>query len=368
MANQLFRTDFFLTPILIEEEQVTEIPQLAKQFGITSYKVYLHGKFAYKFLDFWPPLRTSYGFKTGFDDGMVYQIFEFVSRIGPPGIVCMHCENWEIARVFRERLIKAGRKDMAAWSEGSPHFCEAGHVRTYAYYAKWANCPVYIMHTTTEETVKEIELARTEGVKIFGQTGTNYLTLDYTGHKHVVPIRDRETQEKLWQALNNGIVDTVGTDHVSLGFPREEVMKKRDVWSAIESYTAHAQMHLPILLSEGVNKNRLSLTRMVQVACENPAKIFGLYPKKGAIQVGSDADLVVVDLHLTRKVTDDMILSSSGWSNYEGWEMKGWPVMTILRGDVVMEWPEEESKPRIIGAPKGKYLPRVPGCQFYPMS
>jgi len=106
---------------------------------------------------------------------------------------------------------------------------------------------------------------------------------------------------------------------------------------------------------------------MVQVTCENPAKIFGLYPKKGTIRIGSDADFVIVDLNLTRKVTDDQILSSAGWTIYDGWEMKGWPVMVILRGDVVLEWPEEEVKPRIIGTPKGRYVLRVPGHASYPL-
>ena len=92
-----------------------------------------------------------------------------------------------------------------------------------------------------------------------------------------------------------------------------------------------------------------------------------IYPKKGAIRVGSDADFVVIDLDLTRKVTNSMIFSLPGWTIYEGWEMKGWPVMVILRGDVVMEWPEHMNKAKIIGVPKGRYLPRIPGHQSYPL-
>ena len=113
-----------------------------------------------------------------------------------------------------------------------------------------------------------------------------------------------------------------------------------------------------IMLSEGVNKGRITLQRFVEVCCQNPAKIFGLYPQKGAIALGSDGDLVIVDLERRRTVTRDMINSSTGWSIYEGWEIKGWPVMTILRGHVIMEWPDDEAKPKILGRPIGRYVPR----------
>ncbi len=366
VGNQHCRTDYFLTPILVEEKQIKEIPELAERFGITSYKFFLQLKFAYKFLKKWPAAETTYGFKTDFDDGMVYQSMELISRLGPPGIACFHCENWEIARVFWDRLIEEGRKDAAAWSERSPHFCEAGHIRTYAYYAKQANCPIYINHVTTEESVQAVLSARADGVRIFGNTQAIYLAFSCDSDWiWSPPLRDRETMGKLWQALSRGITDTISSDHVNLIVSREELLK-HDVWTRPPGPN-RADMLLPIMLSEGVNKDRISLPHVVQVACENPARIFGLYPKKGTIRIGSDADFVVVDLDLTRKVNDNMILSSCSWTIFDGWEMKGWPVMVILRGDVVMEWPEGEIKPKIIGAAKGRYLPRVPGHASYPL-
>lgn len=364
LGDQHSRVDYFYTPIFATDEQVLEIPELAKRFGITSFKYYLHMMEARRFLKVWPAASTL-GIADGFDDGMVYLGLELTSRLGPPGIVLIHPENWEIARIFEDRLKKAGRKDMAAWDERSPHFCEAGHVRTYAYYAKVTNCPLYIIHVTTEETIKEILQARADGVRIFGQTSTCYLSLSHDVWKINVPLRDRETMEKLWQALRDRIVCT-GTDHVHVNMSRQE-MEKEDVWSTMSGFPSRVEAHLPVLLSEGVNKGRISLPQMVRASSEDPAKIFGLYPKKGAIQIGSDADFVVIDLNLTRKVTNDMVLSSTGWTIYDGWEMKGWPVMVILRGDVVMEWPKEEIKPKIIGAPKGRYIPRVPGHVAYPL-
>jgi dihydroorotase-like cyclic amidohydrolase len=109
---------------------------------------------------------------------------------------------------------------------------------------------------------------------------------------------------------------------------------------------------------DGVNRGRISLLRMVQVCSENTARIFGLYPKKGVIAPGSDADLVVVDMDRKVKVTNDMIHSSSGWTLWEGREMKGWPVMTVLRGKVIAEWVDGGKRPEIASKPFGRYLPR----------
>ena len=125
---------------------------------------------------------------------------------------------------------------------------------------------------------------------------------------------------------------------------------------------------MPVMLTEGVHKHRISLEKLVEICCENPARIFGIYPKKGTISVGSDADLVVVDLERAMRVRKDMIYSSAGWSIWEGQELKGWPVMTILRGRVIMEWPEGAPRANImLDKPVGCYIPRKPGRQLYPI-
>jgi dihydropyrimidinase/dihydroorotase len=113
-----------------------------------------------------------------------------------------------------------------------------------------------------------------------------------------------------------------------------------------------------MLLSEGVNRGRLSMERLAQVASENPARIFGLYPKKGAILPGADGDFVVVDLKRRVKITRDILHTITPWSIYEGWEATGWPVMTIVRGNIVMEWPEAEPRARVTGAAVGQYQRR----------
>lgn len=308
-----------------------------------------------------------------YDDGAVYLAMRSVAEMGPPGLLCLHCENWEIARILKEDLIVAGRTDVSAWDDHSPAFCEAGHLRTYAYYARQTNCPLYIIHCTTPETLDEIIKAKAEGVDITGQAQPHYLVLDKSAAVINVPLRSSENHPKLWAALRSGVLDSVGGDNIWTAMSLEQIKEtgKRypdPVWtSRVDNFNGGTQAVLPILLSEGVNKGNLSLSRLVEVYCENPARKFGLYPKKGTLSIGSDADLVIVDLDRKEEWTSEMCFSRAGWSIYEGWELTGWPVMTILRGDVVMEWPDGEPRARIIGSPKGEYIPRIPGAEQYPI-
>lgn len=356
-GNQYSMVDYYLTPIIANDQQAAEIPELAGKNGVTSFKIQLHMKMGPPTWDIFPPGQLMGHF--GFDDGMVYLAMENISRIGFPGILSLHCENWEIARIFQQRLLKDGRKDTAAWNDRSPAFLEAGHVRAYAYYAKITGCPIYIQHVTTPETVDEIIKAKNEGIKIFGQTGPHYLSLTKDISKINVPLRDRNAIESCWQALRDGLIDCIGSDHVTTRKSRDKCEVKGDMWASnTTGFPSRVEALLPVMLSEGVNKGRISLERLVEVCCKNPAQIFGLYPKKGVISLGSDADFVLVDLGRTRTVTHEMIQSAAGWSMFEGMELKGWPVMTILRGKVVMEWPEREPRAKIVGEPMGRYIPR----------
>ena len=200
---------------------------------------------------------------------------------------------------------------MAAWDERSPHFCEAGHVRTYAYYAGVTGCPLYVVHTTTRETLDEIKKARQEGVKVYSQTGHHYLSLSHDVWKINVPLRDEETMGILWDSLRDAEIDCIGSDHVDWGMSRAQ-MDKGNVWETSSGFPSRVEALLPVLLTEGVHKGRISLERLVEACCESPARVFGIYPKKAAISVGSDADFVIVDLDRTMRVAPEMIHSSAG--------------------------------------------------------
>jgi dihydropyrimidinase/dihydroorotase len=348
-AGRMSAIDFFLTPIVSTEEHVEEIPALAREHGITSYKIHLQMQGP------WKPAWPHYAF----DDGTIYAAFEAVAGLGAPAIALLHCENWEIARVLENRLKAAGRTDMGAWDDRSPWITEAGHARTYLYYARFLGCPVYIVHATTEETLAEIDKAKAEGAVVYSEVGAHYLVLHKDAWKINVPLRDRSTHETLWRALAAGAIDCIGSDHVAHTRTRE-AMETGNVWTTISGFPSRVEGMLPMMLSEGVNKGRITIERLAQVASENPARIFGLYPKKGAILPGSDADLVVIDLKRRAKITKEILHTVTPWSIYEGWDVTGWPVLTIVRGRIVAEWPEGEPRARISNLRIGEYQRRRP--------
>ena len=219
--------DCFLTGFITTDAQALDIPRVAREFGVTSFKYYLHTMQGANTYSVWPGRER--GGHLGFDDGTVYLGMEKTAELGPPGVVCIHPENYQIVRLFEERLKRAGRTDMAAWDERSPHFCEAGHVRTYAYYAGVTGCPLYVVHTTTRETLDEINKARAEGVEVYSQTGHHYLSLSHDVWKINVPLRDEETMGILWDSLRDGEIDCIGSDHVDWGMSRAEMDKGKRV-------------------------------------------------------------------------------------------------------------------------------------------
>ncbi|MBI2832077.1 MAG: amidohydrolase family protein [Chloroflexi bacterium] len=364
--------DYFMIPNLNNEWMLKEVPEMATKLGASFFKLTLHCHGGERLWAMWGNLGAKRG-DFYYDDGMVFQLMRQVVELGPPSKLALHCENWDIARVLKQDLIKAKRKDMAAWGDHSPDFLEAGYVRNYAYYAKITGCPLFIMHTTTRKTIEEVKKARADGVRIIANVEPQYATFDRNVGSINVPVRPSEDREAVWEALKNGTINTVSTDSVwQIIRPLENVEKDGVIpppgdpfdWSKT-FFNGCSGFMLPVMLSEGVNKNRISLERLVEVCCENPAKTWGIYPKKGVIAPGSDADFVIVDLNRTKKVTRDMVFALVGWSAYEGWELKGWPVMTILRGNVVMEWPDGAPNRKLIGDPFGTYIPVYPGGKDY---
>ncbi|HST38181.1 MAG TPA: amidohydrolase family protein [Conexibacter sp.] len=353
--------DVFATYMLETDQQAREIPEYARDHGVTSYKLYLQAM-SPEAEPNWPGRRAGLG--AGFDDGVVYQTMEAVAALGYPGVVAMHCENWEIARIFDERLRAQGRTDWATWSDRSPHFLEAQHVRQYGHFAEYLGCPIYIQHATTPETYREILELRGRGVRCYAQTGPHWLHFGKEEHnawRINVPLRSRANNPNIWRALRDGVVNVVGSDHVVIwGDPSYENSYNENIWELRTGFTSRVEMLLPVML-EGVHQGELTLDRLVKVACENPAKIFGVWGQKGALDVGFDADVVLVDLDRTVEVSNDMVQTRSGWTVLDGRTIHGWNVATYLRGKQMSRWLDGAPKPEFIGDADGRYLRRVPG-------
>jgi dihydropyrimidinase/dihydroorotase len=197
-------------------------------------------------------------------------------------------------------------------------------------------------------------------LELYAQTGPPWLWAEPEyGWRINVPLRRRDNIEALWVALAEGIVDVVGSDHVVGWEPSSyEEMYNPVIWDCRTGFS-RVELFLPVMLSEGVNKGRISLERLVQVSCENPAKTSGLWGQKGSLLPGFDADMVVVDVGREVKVGKEHINTRSGWSIMEGHDFTGWPIKTILRGEVTAEWADDSPGMRPVGDPRGTYLPRT---------
>jgi len=304
---------------------------------------------SFKFLMGYKGLTGARGEKRGpINDGIIFDGFEKISKLGRPAWAMVHAENIELIQMLAKRLQEQGRKDMAAWEESRPYFCEAEAMRKAIYFAQITGCPLYVVHMTIGDGVDLIIKARAEGINVVAETCPWCLTHTSTEpvplfQKYPTlgnvnpPLRNRESIEKLWQAIKDGWISTIGSDYAPV--TREE-KESQDIWHCIPGIGACSEMILPVMLSEGVNKRQLPLEKVAEVCSYNTAKIFGIFPEKGTIAVGSDADMVIVDLNKKVKVTPDVLHTPPelcDWTIYDGWEFTGWPVATILRGNVIVE-------------------------------
>jgi D-hydantoinase len=327
---------------IFSERHVEDIPNVAR-LGVSSFKFFL----PYRGSEVVPPL-------VGIDDGIVYTGFEQISRLGFPARALVHAENVEIFFKLKNRVIREGREREIEWDDVRPEVCEIEGIRRVICFSETTGCPIYIVHVSTGEGAEEIMKAKQRGVDIRGETCPQYLTLsaqdvDRTLGKVNPPIRkNREHQKRLWGWIERGALDCIGSDHAPCARKH-----KTDFWDAWVG-AAGIQTLLPVMLSEGVHGNRISINRLVEITSYNTANTFGLYPKKGAIEVGGDADLVIIDMNRKTVVRAKDLHHISDISLFEGRELTGCPELTMVRGSVVMEDGEITGEKGF-----GRFIPRT---------
>lgn len=325
------------------EEQIDEISVMA-ELGVTSFKFFL----PYRGSEVVPPLM-------GIDDGIVYTGFEKIARVGYPGIALVHAENIEIFFKLKSRVLREGKGDRVNWADVRPTICELESIKRIACFSEATGCPVYIVHVSSQEGVEAIREAQVRGIRITGETCPQYLTLTADGVDRILgkvnpPIRrEKVHSEMLWKALNTGTLRCIGSDHAPCARKH-----KQEFWGAVVG-VGGIQTVLPVLLSEGVNRGRITINKLVEITSYNTSHIFGLWPEKGALEVGSWADLVILDMGKKEVVKAKNLHHLSDFSLYEGWELTGWPVLTMVRGNIVMEDGEVVGKQGT-----GKFVPRYP--------
>ena len=282
------------------------------------------------------------------DDRQYLRVLAAARRAG--ALVTVHCENYEAIRWRTAALLADGRTapKYHAWSRPSVVEREATH-RAIAL-AELVDQPIQVFHVSGPEAAEEIARAQARGVKVWGETCPQYLALTaadmdrpgFEGAKYMCSPspRNQETIEGLWNEIRRGVLDIVSSDHSGWNYGGERGKRVngtdasfRDIPNGVPGLATR----LPILFSEGVGKGRISLEKFVQLTASNPARLFGLYPRKGTIAPGSDADLALWDPGKRVSITNALLHQAIDYTPYEGMEVTGWPVITLRRGEVVMQ-------------------------------
>jgi dihydropyrimidinase len=283
-------------------------------------------------------------------------------------LVTVHCENYDAISWRTQALLAAGltAPKYHAWSRPPVVEREATH-RAIAL-AELVDQPIQVFHVSCAEAAEEIARAQARGLKVWGETCPQYLALTaadmdrpgFEGARFMCSPSPRTTEEhgRVWEMIRRGTLDIVSSDHCAFSYEGEKGKRQNGADAAFPSIPngiPGLAARLPILFSEGVSKGRITLEQFVQLVATNPAKLMGLFPKKGAVAPGSDADLVLWDPAKRVTITNALMQHACDYTPYEGMEVTGWPVATLRRGEVVMQDGKVQAAPGT-----GRYLPRGP--------
>lgn len=300
----------------------------------------------------------TYGYKLS--DIEMLKLSEKLSKSG--GLLTVHPENNDIIDFFREKFAAENKLSPIYHAKSRPDKCEGEAVNRMIDITNMTNCPLYIVHLSCNDALEHIKKAIDKGQKVYAETCPQYLVLDEDlynrkdGVKYICspPIREKSHQDKLWEGIQNGYIQTIATDHCSFNYELKKEMGEKDFRNCPNGLPG-VETRMSIIFSEGVSKGRINLNKFVELVSTNPAKIFGMYPKKGAIQIGSDADLVVIDPKLKKIITAKELHENVDYTPFEGIEIVGCPVMTISQGEVIVE------NNKFVGEKgRGKFIKRNP--------
>lgn len=324
--------DYFLHPVLVEvtDRTIAEIPRLLGE-GCNTIKYFMA----------MPRF-----------DAQVGRYVEATRLAGQEDLLTMiHCEDFALMADAASALTREGKTSLRHYAASRPVVSEVIATQRAVALAEATGAPVYVVHLSCARALAVCAEAQARGVPVYVETRPLYLHLtserfaEPDGAKYVgqPPLREASDVDALWHGLQAGTVHTACTDHApwSLAAKLDPALSI----TQLRPGTENLQTMVPMLYSEGVRTGRLSLSRLVEVTSTNVAKLFGLYPRKGTIAVGSDADIVVFDPDLTRTITADMLKSNCDYSVYEGWSVTGWPTLTLRRGEVVFRDDEVIGQP-----------------------
>lgn len=339
--------DIFFHVTISTEEQLKEIPLYINEYGIRSFKIYMCGV----------P-----GIIPDTDDSFMIRVYEKLAQSGSGFTVCIHAENASLVRWATEEIAaKDGMKtSVQEWSETHPAIAEEEAIRRAAFLRRgFENVSTYFVHVSTKGGIEAVSKIKCEAENIFAETTSPYLLFaieEVKGNlpKWLPPLRDKESQEALWEKVKLGKVDSLGTDSVPMS--RDIKGLEKSVWEAMPNAPS-MEHHLPGILSEGVANRGISIVTLVDLMTRRPAEIFGIFPCKGILWPGADADLVVVDIEKWQRVGKEQIRSALSFSLFEGRVLTGWPEIVIKGGKLVVKdghWVDDPPPARALNEKRKK--------------
>ncbi|HEX6179290.1 MAG TPA: dihydropyrimidinase [Thermoanaerobaculia bacterium] len=332
----------------LPDDRLPQIKSLIDQ-GVTSFKLFM-----------------AYPGVFLVDDGTIFKAMTVAGENG--GLICMHAENGVVIDVLVKQALAQGHTAPKYHALTRPTRAEAEGVHRAIAIADMAKSPVYIVHLSSSDALEEVTRARDMGVPAYAETCPQYLFLDYSvyeqkgfeGAKWVMtpPIREKWNQEKLWRGLQYNDLQVVSTDHCPFCFKEQKELGKDD-FSKIPNGGPGVEHRLSLVYNGGVASGRINVNRFVEIVSTNPAKIFGLFPKKGTIAVGSDADIVIFDPEEEMTISAKTHHMNVDYSCYEGMKVRGVTKTVLSRGELVIE------DGKYVGAAgRGKFVKR--GLAFSP--
>ena len=326
-VNSYSSADMFFHLTLSTEKHLEEIPRYIHEFGIRSFKLYMCGVA---------------GIIPDIDDGFMRKVYERLVSTGEKCTVCIHAENPSLVRWATEEM--AAKDGMSTsvqeWSETHPQLAEEEAIRRASFLTKeFKSVSTYFVHVSTKGGIEALSKIKCDSDNIYAETTSPYLLFSIERAKGNIPkwlppLRDRESQEALWEKLNQGKVDSLGTDSVPMS-PNVKGLDK-SIWEAMPNAPS-LEHHLPGILTEGVVRRKIPVEQVIDLMTRRPAEIFGFFPRKGSLWPGADADIVVVDLDRWQQVGKEQIRSGASFSLFEDQVLTGWPVIVLKEGKLVVK-------------------------------
>ena len=332
--------DFGFHFCIVTRDQLAALPAYIGDLGVSSFKFFMNFRGD----------EGKYLGLPGNDDGFLFDLLSASAAGG--GMVDPHGENIEIVWNLRAQPIPEGLSPLAVWNHIRPDFVESDAQQRAAFLASVTGASLYAVHVTNAQTLDVLTRQRERYPNIFLETCPHYLTHDIESELGPIakvnpPLRTPGDREALWQAVADGRINVIGSDHV----PRHRSAKEADIWKASAGFPGMETL-LPVLLSEGHHRRGISLGRLIDTVTRAPARVMGLWPRKGAIAIGADADFAIVDLDASWTVSAAGQHSGAEYTIYEGWELTGAVQHTLLRGKFVVRDGE------VVGRGGGRFIPR----------